>query len=271
MQLDKQTTAVGRSKRINRRLRRPRHTVLVAALMLVPSLTYVATTATPAAASTEVLVGEPFTGVTTSSPDWVLPAAPAGTNSACLTAGTASTPIPACSSLLDSSGSGALQLTTATGGEEGGVAYSLSVPTVDGIDATFDTYQYNTTANPDADGIGFFLAAANPADPSPPSAIGSSGGDLGYSAAATAGLPGMSYGYLGIGLDVYGNYTNPPYEGTGCTDPVWDTGAFPGNVSVRGPGNIEAGYCMLNSTKGQRAVCQSRWRYGHPGPVHRAR
>jgi hypothetical protein len=35
-----------------------------------------------------VLVNEPFTGTTTSSSEWVLPGAPAGTNVACMTAST---------------------------------------------------------------------------------------------------------------------------------------------------------------------------------------
>jgi hypothetical protein len=224
--------------------------MLTAALVLVPGAAYIAISAAPALASTEVLVSEPFTGTTTSSPDWVLPGAPGGPNSACMTAGTATTPVPACSPAPDSPGNGALELTSYADDEEGGVAYSLSVPTVDGIDATFDTYQYdNPTVSSDADGIGFFLAAADPADPTAPAAIGSPGGDLGYSGVGQAELPGMTYGYLGIGLDVFGNYANTTYEGTGCTDPGWDSGTeFPDNVSVRGPGNDVTGYCMLNST-----------------------
>lgn len=201
-------------------------------------------------ASSEMLVNESFTGSSMSDSNWSVPSAPNGANVACLTAGTSTTekPVPGCSSTpIDQSGSGALQLTPDETGLEGGLAYGLSVPTTDGIDATFDAYQYGNPDGNDADGIGFFLAAANPADPQPPAAIGSGGGDLGYSAEGNS--PGMTDGYLGIGLDVFGNYTNPTFEGTGCTDPAWDTGAFPNNVSVRGPGNGTVGYCMLTSTE----------------------
>ncbi len=95
---------------------------------------------TVTAGSTQ-LVNEPFTNTTTASSEWVLPNAPAGTNVACLTAGTstAQTPIKGCGlSTPDPAGSGALRLTADTGGEEGGVAYSVSVPATDGIDAVFD-------------------------------------------------------------------------------------------------------------------------------------
>lgn len=207
--------------------------------------------AAPALANTEVLVNEAFTGASPTSSSWALPSAPTGSNVACLTAGTSTSeqPIPACSSpAADSSGNGALRLTANSGGEEGGVAYGLTVPTVDGIDATFDSYQYARSGG--ADGIGFFLAAENPADPAPPADIGQPGGALGYSAVASSTKAGMSYGYLGIGLDVYGNYENTDYEGTGCVNPAWDSNkTFPNNVSVRGPGNGTTGYCMLNSTQ----------------------
>jgi hypothetical protein len=199
-----------------------------------------------------VLVNEPFTGTTTSSSEWVLPGAPAGTNVACMTASTngSQTPIPGCGSPADSSGSGALRLTADSGTEEGGVAYGLSVPSSDGIDAIFDSYQYGTDNG--ADGIGFFLAAANPSNPQPPTAIGQPGGALGYSADYGSGDPGMTYGYLGVGLDVYGNYATTGDQGSGCPILSWVTGGTHSSpksgVTVRGPGNGTTGYCALTST-----------------------
>ena len=56
---------------------------------------------------------------------------------------------------------------------------------------------------------------------------------------------------MGIGLDVYGNYSNSNYEGTGCTDPGYistNGKPVPGQVVIRGPGNGLAGYCAINST-----------------------
>jgi hypothetical protein len=241
-----------------RHARRAARGAAVVALAAASSVAVVGVTAAPASATTEQLVAETFANSTTSSTDWSVPAAPDGANTACLTAGVPSAkPVPGCQTPpIDSSGSGALRLTQDSTTEEGGVAYSLSVPTTEGIDAKFNSYQYGKPGSGfsgGADGIGFFLAAANPDDPQPPTEIGQPGGDLGYSAVGSS-QPGMAYGYLGVGLDVYGNYANTTYEGTGCTDPPFDSDTeYPDNVTVRGPGNSNStsgttGYCMLSST-----------------------
>jgi len=211
------------------------------ALLLVGATPPVAQAGTPV-----TLVAESFSGSTTASPDWATPALPVFGNSVCLTAGTnpAATPIPGCAlPTPDAPGDGVLQLTGNAPTHAGGVAYSLSQPAVYGIDVSFDSYQYGGSG---ADGIAFFLAAADPSDPQPPATLGIPGGDLGYSATVTP-ANGLSDGYLGIGLDVYGNYTVPAFEGSGCSDPGW-AGYYPDNVSVRGPGNGTVGYCMLAST-----------------------
>jgi hypothetical protein len=208
--------------------------------------------ATTAFAAEVPIVTESFIHTTTTSSAWTLPTAPVGTNVACLTASSnaSQTPIPGCAlPTPDPDGFGALRLTSAGNQEEGGVAFGQALPTIRGLDVTFNSYQYGGSG---ADGIGFFLAATNPTSPGPPSTIGAPGGALGYTpdprrAPAAAGL---ADGYLGIGIDVYGNYTNSLSDGTGCTDPSWmgaSTGV-PGQVTVRGPGNGFVGYCPLNST-----------------------
>ena len=183
-----------------------------------------------------------------------LPSPPSGgssANSACLTASGNSngSGLKSCTSSTDTQGSGNLRLTSAATNLEGGVFAATSVPTSQGIDATFNTYQYGGTS---ADGIAFVLAAVNPANPLSPATMGQSGGDLGYSATNTgSGLVGLAEGYMGIGLDVYGNYSNSNYEGTGCTDPGYistNGKPVPGQVVIRGPGNGLAGYCAINST-----------------------
>ena len=108
---------------------------------------------------------------------------------------------------------------------------------------TFNSYQYGGTG---ADGMAFALAAVNPANPVIPAAIGQPGGALGYSA-ENSNTRGLSYGYLGVGLDVFGNFSNK-FEGTGCTDPPNIDGKMPGQVVVRGPGNGTVGYCALQSS-----------------------
>jgi hypothetical protein len=200
-----------------------------------------AITATPAVAGTAqtVLVDDAFSGAAT----------PPGTpvvalDGACLTAdgNTTDTPIPGCSSPADDTdGQGVLQLTPAAFGAKGGVLYSSPLPFADGLDVHFTQYQYGSGYP--ADGIGFVISSAPPV----PSGLGVAGGGLGY-----LDLQG---GYLGIGLDVFGNYLDPLSGGTGCVQPAWATaentgyGYHPNTVTVRGPGDSAtgAGYCLLTS------------------------
>src|ERR1700722_15151366 len=180
--------------------------------------------------------------------DPALPSNSSGTNYACLTvAGTTTGSPKSCPTANDAQGSGKLRLTAALAGEEGGLFSATSVPTSQGIDATFNTYQYGGTL---ADGLAFVLAAVNPANPLSPANMGQSGGDLAYSANATSGLAGLADAYMGIGFDTYGNFSNHVYEGTGCTNPAYisGTGTVPGQVVIRGPGNGLVGYCAINST-----------------------
>ncbi|HMK96734.1 MAG TPA: hypothetical protein VK425_04245 [Acidimicrobiales bacterium] len=193
---------------------------------------------------------EPASGNQFEAPsDWELPQVPSGTNVACLTAATSTSqsPVPGCAGAPDAPGQGVLRLTAASTYEEGGVASTLSLPTASGLDITFDTYQYGGGTGTAADGLMFFLAAANPAAPQPPPSLGEPGGYLAYS--GNSG-PGLTDGYLGIGLDVYGNYTNSVFDGSGCSDPSWAgmNQAVPNQVTVRGPGNGTGGYCLLSST-----------------------
>lgn len=207
-------------------------------------------------------VQEPFTnGQVQVSPDWEAPAVPSLTNAACLTAATSTTqvPIPGCGGSADTAGHGALRLTGANTDEEGGVASTVALPSAQGIDITFDTYQYGSsstcTGDPVSscagDGLMFFLAAANPTSPEPPSSLGEPGGYLAYSGNTNSGGGnGLVNGYLGVGLDIYGNYTNNQFDGGGCSDPSWagEDEAVPDQVTVRGPGSGTAGYCLLSST-----------------------
>jgi len=179
-----------------------------------------------------------------------LPSGASGSNVACLTAsGNPSGAAPhSCSGNNDVNGAGKLRLTSATTSQEGGLFAATSVPTSQGIDATFNTYQYGGSG---ADGIAFVLAAVNPADPLSPANIGQSGGALGYSANAGSSQVGLADAYMGIGLDVYGNFSNSVYQGTGCTNPAYistNGKTVPGQVVVRGPGNGTVGYCAINST-----------------------
>ena len=218
--------------------------VWVAVGSTIAGFVLVGTAAQPALALGSPLVSETFTGTSTSSPNWVVPTPSGATNDACLTAGDGSGPVPGCG---DAAGSQAgLQLTTNEIGQEGGLVYSSSVPSSLGLDVTFDSYQYDPTVGGPADGILFFLAASDPNNASSsPITLGPLGGHLGYSADTTGdGTNGLTNGYLGFGLDVYGNYENAAYAGSGCDESGPATAE---SVTVRGPGSRTSGYCLLQT------------------------
>jgi large repetitive protein len=214
-----------------------RHVGLLLAVVLMSAGLAVAIPASPAGAAGTNLLTETFLNSTTTSPGWQMPT---GSSGVCLTAGTntSATPIPDCDGATpDANGSGALQLTNNQGNQIGTVNYSVALPTSDGLDVTWDSYQFNGTG---ADGISFDLASVNPSDSVPPSTTGPLGGSLGY--AAKGSVIGVPYGYLGFGADVYGNYESGSFSGSGCgqSEP-----ATPESMGVRGPGNGTIGYCLL--------------------------
>lgn len=208
----------------------------------VPNVAYAAGT---------VLFDQPFHNNTPNGiGNVVLPALPtgaAGSNTACLTSPGNSTigTLRSCP-VTDPSGAGKLRLTNTATFVEGGLFGASSVPTSQGLHISFNTYQYGGTH---ADGMALVLAAVNPTAPTAPANLGQPGGALGYTP-ASGSLVGLSNGYLGIGLDVFGNYSTSSYQGSGCTNPSFiSTGArIPGQVVVRGPGAGLVGYCGLNST-----------------------
>ncbi|MBF9131694.1 DUF11 domain-containing protein [Plantactinospora sp. S1510] len=234
---------------VRRRRRRDLAVCLVAALL---AALVVVLSPAPASAAGTLLFDQPFHNNT---PDGLgavtLPALPSGSattpNSACLTAsGNPSTgALHSCAAGTTPPGTGKLQLTDTSTFRTGGVFGATSVPTVSGLDVTFNLYQWGGGS---ADGMTFSLAAVDPAVPLAPATLGQTGGALGYSSTKT--LPGLANGYMGIGFDVFGNYSTTTYEGSGCLpSPPYITAAkIPGQVLVRGPGRNTVGYCGVNST-----------------------
>jgi hypothetical protein len=235
--------AAGASQRIVSR-------VTVAALLVTGATAAMTVAAPNALAAGTVLFSQPFHDNTVDGPAGSV-SLPTGANAACLTAAGNPTanPLASCPTATDAQGSGKLRLTPDTGGKVGAIFASTSVPTSQGLDVTFNSYQYGTATPSGADGIGFVLAAVNPANPATPAAAGPSGGSLGYSAQASSALSGLSDGYLAVGLDAHGNFSlSSTYEGTGCTNPPNINATMPGQVVVRGPGNGVVGYCALQSS-----------------------
>src|ERR1700683_1377399 len=139
------------------------------AMALTSATVVVAVAPAPAAlASGTTLFNQPFHDNTVDGSAGAV-SVPSGTNAACLTAAGNPPPNPLASSPApnDTQGSGTLRLTPDTGGKVGSIFASTSVPTSQGLDARFNTYQYGTATPAGADGLGFVLAAVNPATRGP--------------------------------------------------------------------------------------------------------
>ncbi len=204
----------------------------------------------PPTSGTEI-VAETFTGGSVSDPAW----APSG--STCLTGASAAPPagaaqIPTCAG--QSAGPvppvgvqpGYLQLTDAANFKAGSILYQRPIPATAGISVVFEQYQYGGSQ---ADGIGFFLVDGATAG----SQVGADGGSLGY--AQRDNTPGVPGGYLGVGLDSYGNYYDDGEQrGRNCPagqrSPAGtiDGRVGPNIVTLRGPGNGQDGYCWFAAT-----------------------
>ena len=173
------------------------------------------------------LFGEAFTGAATAAGAWK------AIGQTCLTAGTSSTPatsVPACNSNApqDAAGAGALQLTSSANSSLGMLVTTAPISTANGLQITFTDYAFNGATSTGADGMTFFLTDASlPL----PTAAGVPGAGLGYAnrtSTTGAGTPGIAGAYVGVGLDEYGNFSNPAWSLTG------GPGRFPERVAVRG-------------------------------------
>ncbi|MER6095700.1 hypothetical protein ABT154_07520 [Streptomyces sp. NPDC001728] len=149
-------------------------------------------------------------------------------------------------------------MTDAGNDKSGAVLFDQALPAGNGLDVTFDQWQYgSTTPNTPADGISFFLVNGDVSLDHP----GAFGGSLGYAQKLPDDnpnlefLPGVDRGYLGVGLDVLGNYFGDwEQRGNGCPtrSPAGTSFRVPGPgrnmVTVRGPGDGTVGYCFLTAT-----------------------
>ncbi|MEU4504127.1 hypothetical protein [Streptomyces sp. NPDC024089] len=157
----------------------------------------------------------------------------------------------------DAAPHGYLRLTDASNDQSAAVLYNHALPANQGLVTTFDQWQYGGTTNPPADGISFFLIDGAASLTSP----GAFGGSLGYAQKlpdddpAATFLPGVNRGYLGVGLDVLGNYFGDwEHRGNGCAtrSPAGTSFRIPAPganmVTLRGPGDGTEGYCFLDAT-----------------------
>jgi autotransporter-associated beta strand protein len=172
-----------------------------------------------------VTINQGFTGTT--APGWNL-------------GGTGYTPVLTAAQGIDPSGSGWLRLTS-NGGNQATYAYDTT--SFNAANSTIAVkFNYATYNGSGADGLTFFLA-----DASKTFSVGAYGGSLGYAQKTVAGgggadINGMNGGYLGIGIDEFGNYSNPT-EGR-----IGGVGSLPNAIAVRGPGQGLTGYNYLGGT-----------------------
>src|SRR5208283_5285167 len=130
--------------------------------------------------------------------------------------------------------------------ERGAILSSGTFPTGAGLQVTFKTVTYHGDsggASADgADGISFFLQ-----DGSQPAGLGAWGGSLAYSC-SNSNTPheGLQGGYIGLGIDEWGNFLNGTnlvagYTGTNTAtgdNTAYGYGYKPGRIGLRGAGNI---------------------------------
>ena len=190
-------------------------------------------------------------------------------NGACLTAGNNTGTIPACvglpyyktvpqiggttGTLPDAVGQGALRLTNGTmtlnsegNNQTGAVVSTAPFSSSQGLQVTFSSVTYggngydgNSNGKRGSDGMTFFLTDAAQ-EPS----VGGIGGSLGYSCSNGnstkdksgnfIGYDGVRGGYIGVGIDEYGNFANA-YDTTATGS---SNGLSPSTISVRGGGNV---------------------------------
>ncbi|MEG4435922.1 DUF4347 domain-containing protein [Microcoleus sp. M2_B4] len=168
-----------------------------------------------------------------------------------ITGGTVSGVLPALGG--SSPGDGALRLTPAVNLREAFVIYNNPIPSTDGIRVQFDFYSYGSREQANApqsfispqpgDGLGFFLIDGTVS----PTRTGGYGGSVAY--APRTGIPGIEGGYLGIGLDEFGNFSTSTEGRSGPEPPPIpgsSIGSFrPDSVTVRG--NQANGYRFLTN------------------------
>ena len=140
----------------------------------------------------------------------------------------------------DPEGLGTLRLTSNATFQAAFVIYDNPISATEGLRVTFDYFAYNRgtvlfpgdTIAQGADGLSFFLIDGT----ATPTKAGGYGGSLGYAQNTNLDgtVPGIVGGYLGIGLDEFGNYSSSVAGGKvgGFLDRKPDTVALRGSEST---------------------------------------
>ena len=148
------------------------------------------------------------------------------------------------SGIDDPSGDGWLRLTKDKTYQKGYAIVNESFPSGLGVlvDLEFKTWRSTVDLLGGADGFSIFLFDASVDTFN----IGAFGGSLGYAQYSADGksYPGLSRGYFGLGIDEFGNYSNPT-EGR-----IGGIGFKPNCVGLRGPVSTNYAWVTGNSAPG---------------------
>ena len=171
--------------------------------------------------------------------------------------GSTTAPASRAAQVRDPTGNGALRFTNGSPygySQSGAIVSSDTFPTGSGIQVTFKTVTYRGDSggagHDGADGISFYMM-----DGSQPAGIGAWGGSLAYSCSnSNPPYNGLVGGYIGLGIDEYGNFLNgralmPGYTGTNAAsgdNSALGYGYKPGRIGMRGAGNIAWSWLNAN-------------------------
>ncbi|TGE26439.1 T9SS type A sorting domain-containing protein [Hymenobacter metallicola] len=149
----------------------------------------------------------------------------------------------------DAVGSGYLRLTDAETNQAGYAIDNVGFPSSAGFTISFEFFSYGKTTTAGADGFSVFLVDANQ-----PGGfrIGASGGSLGYAQKTIDPMAaGVSKGYIGIGIDEFGNFSNGAEGRSGGSAVLDATGKVPNGIAIRGAGDGSAStdYPYLTGTQ----------------------
>ncbi|WP_159452117.1 T9SS type A sorting domain-containing protein [Hymenobacter roseosalivarius] len=145
----------------------------------------------------------------------------------------------------DAEGSGYLRLTGAIANQAGFAIDGTSFPTPSGFSISFEFFSYGKTTTTGADGFSVFLVDADKVSAASFTS-GASGGSLGYAQKVLAdptnptNSVGVPSGYIGIGIDEFGNFSNVTEGRVGGRTTgagITTDGRTPNSIAIRGAGN----------------------------------
>src|SRR3984885_9764462 len=152
--------------------------------------------------------------------------------------------------------------------ENGGIVFATPFPTGQGVSITFKTVTYlgdsGGSGGDGADGMSFYLMDATQLNTATITGVGSGngnglgswGGSLAYTCSnSNPPFNGLIGGYLGLGIDEYGNFLNGSVNTLGESgttasgDNTASGGGYqPGRIGIRGAGNLA--WATLNGAYG---------------------